>query len=65
MFDDDKLYLATDEALRQIAPASTMAHWRCERRGPPFIKIGLKVAYKGSALNEWLESQTVYPDAAA
>ena len=64
MFTDDTLYLATDEAMRQIAPASTMAHWRCEGRGPAYVKIGLKVAYRGRDLNEWLESQTVRPNAA-
>ena len=41
-----------------------MAHWRCEARGPAFIKLGLKVAYRGRDLNDWLESQTVRPTAA-
>ena len=64
MFADDKLYLTTDDALREIAPASTMAHWRSEGRGPPYIKIGPKVAYRGGDLNAWLEAQTVRPAAA-
>ena len=64
MFDPDKLYLATDPALRAIAPASTMAHWRCEGRGPAYVKLGLKVAYKGADLNDWIEAQTVRPSAA-
>ena len=61
MFDASKLYLTTDTALRLLAPASTMAHWRSEGRGPPYIKIGPKVAYSGKALNEWLEANTVRP----
>lgn len=68
MFDNDTLYSATDPALRQIAPASTMAHWRSERRGPDFVKIGQRVAYRGCDLNRWLEAQTVrtgHSDAAA
>ena len=64
MFDPNKLYFATDDALRAIAPASTMAHWRCEGRGPAYVKIGLKVAYRGADLNAWLESRTVRPVAA-
>ena len=64
MFDPDKLYLATDAALRAIAPASTMAHWRCEDRGPAYVKLGLKVAYRGGDLNDWIESQTIRPSAA-
>ena len=65
MFDPDKLYLTPDDALRTIAPASTMAHWRSEHRGPPYIKIGPKVAYRGRDLNLWLDEQTVRPSAAA
>ena len=64
MFDPDKLYLTTDGALRTVAPASTMAHWRSEGRGPAYIKIGPKVAYRGRDLNEWLDAQTVRPPAA-
>ena len=64
MFDPNTLYFATDPALRSIAPASTMAHWRCEGRGPPYVKIGPKVAYKGADLNRWIEAQTVRPAAA-
>ena len=40
LFDDDKLYMANDPALRVIAPYSTMAHWRSEGRGPAYIKVG-------------------------
>ena len=65
MFDPGKLYFATDPALRTIAPASTMAHWRCEGRGPTYVKVGLKVAYRGDHLNDWIEAQTVRPAAAA
>ena len=63
MFEDDKLYLTNDPALRVIAPYSTMAHWRSEGRGPAFIKLGQRVAYSGKALNEWLVSRTVHPGA--
>ena len=61
MLDETRLYMTDDPALRAIAPYSTMAHWRCEGRGPAFIKIGPRVAYSGRALNEWLASRTVQP----
>lgn len=61
MFDENKLYLTNDPALRAIAPYSTMAHWRCEGRGPAYVKIGPRVAYSGRALNEWLTARTVHP----
>ena len=64
MFDESKLYLSRDPALRAIAPYSTMAHWRCQARGPAFVKIGSRVAYRGSDLNRWLDERTVQPKAA-
>ena len=63
MFDPEKLYLTSDPDLLALAPYSTMAHWRCEGRGPAFIKIGSKVAYRGADLNAWLDAQTVQPAA--
>ena len=65
MFDPDKLYLTSDPDLLALAPYSTMAHWRSEGRGPAFIKIGSKVAYRGADLNSWLASRTVRPAAEA
>lgn len=64
MFQDDKLYLTSDPALKAIGPYSTLSHWRSEGRGPAFIKLGSKVAYRGSDLNSWLTSRTVEPRAA-
>ena len=61
MFDNDRLYLAGDSALLVLGRPSTLAHWRCEGRGPVYIKIGSRVAYRGSDLNQWLEAQTVTP----
>jgi excisionase family DNA binding protein len=37
----------------------TMAAWRCRGRGPSFIRVGRRVYYKKSTLDEWLERQTV------
>lgn len=62
MFDPNKLYLTHDEALFQIAPKSTLAHWRSEGRGPAYVKLGPKVAYRGADLNAWLDARTVRPE---
>ena len=64
MFDENKLYMAGHPALRAIAPYSTLAHWRSEGRGPAYIKIGSRVAYRGTDLNRWLLARTVVPAAA-
>ena len=65
MFDPQKLYLARDPDLLALVPYSTLAHWRSEGKGPAFIKLGSKVAYKGADLNAWLASRTVRPAAEA
>ena len=64
MFDPDRLYFADDATLKQLAPYSTLAHWRCQGKGPAFIRLGKRVAYRGADLNAWLESRTVRPKAA-
>ena len=61
VFEDHKLYLAGDPALLVLGRPSTLAHWRSEGRGPAFIKLGSRVAYRGSDLNAWLAAQTVRP----
>lgn len=41
-------------------PEGTLAQWRSQRRGPPYIKLESRlVRYRCSDLEEWLESQTV------
>ena len=61
MFDDGTLYLAGDPALLKLGRPSTLAHWRSEGRGPAFIKLGSRVAYRGSDLNAWLDERTIRP----
>ena len=64
MFDEDKLYPASDPAVLALASYSTLAHWRSEGRGPAFIKIGSRVGYLGGDLNLWLKARTVQPKVA-
>ena len=64
MYDERKLYFASDPEILALAPYSTLAHWRSEGRGPSFIKVGSKVAYSGGALNQWLADRTVTTAAA-
>ena len=61
MFDDSKLYLTDDPALLPLGRPSTLAHWRSEGRGPAFVKLGMRVGYRGSDLNEWIKARTVQP----
>ena len=61
MFDDNKLYLTDDPALKPLGSYSTLAHWRSEGRGPAFVKLGARVGYAGRDLNRWIAVQTVRP----
>ncbi|MCY4507884.1 MAG: MerR family transcriptional regulator [Acidobacteria bacterium] len=61
MFDPAKLYLTNDPALLMLGRPSTLAHWRSEGRGPAFVKLGMRVGYRGSDLNAWIELRTIQP----
>ena len=65
MFEPDRLYLTDDPNLLAILKASTLASWRCEGRGPVYMKIGKRVYYKGADLNAFIDSHRVDPAAAA
>lgn len=41
-------------------PETTLAQWRSQRKGPPYVKLeGRLVRYRRSELEEWLARQTV------
>lgn len=51
--------LDTDAAPGIIGAArQTLARWRSEGQGPPFIKVGSKVMYRRSDLENWLAART-------
>lgn len=58
-FNDNELYKPTDPQLRKVFSPSTLAHWRCQQRGPGFIRVGARILYPGSSLNSWLKGRTV------
>jgi predicted DNA-binding transcriptional regulator AlpA len=36
----------------------TLARWRCEGRGPDFVKIGRQVYYRSDTVRSWLDAAT-------
>jgi predicted DNA-binding transcriptional regulator AlpA len=38
---------------------STLRHWRCQKKGPEFLKLGSKVMYRSDEIERWLASNTV------
>ena len=57
----DGLYRTDDPALEVIATRQTLARWRCEGMGPPYVKRGGVVIYRGSDILDWLEEAVVRP----
>lgn len=52
--------LTTEEAASYLTvTASAVRAWRVRGGGPAFIKVGQSVRYSKSALDRWLEAQTV------
>ena len=62
-FNPEYWYRPTDPAMSLIGTPPTLAHWRCEARGPKFSKIGTgqgsRILYSGNDLIAWLESHAV------
>ena len=61
----DRIYLTDDPDLLAIWKAGTLSNWRCEKKGPAYMKVGKRVFYKGSDLNEFLERHRIEPRNAA
>ncbi len=53
------LYTTQEVAALKIATKDTLARWRMENVGIPFIKSGSKVLYRGQDILDWLESNRV------
>ena len=47
-----------EAAERILSTERTLARWRSEGRGPKFIKIGRRVAYRDQDLEDFLTKQT-------
>ena len=45
-------------ALRNAVSASTLNRWRCEGRGPVFVKLGGRVYYRPQDLLAWLDERS-------
>lgn len=43
----------------------TLAGWRCDGRGPQFLKVGRRVLYRRVDVQIWLAGQIVRPGEAA
>ena len=60
-FDPDRYYRTTDQELRLIATRGTLSQWRHRGEGPPYVRFGNRVLYRGSELNAWLDAHIIHP----
>lgn len=58
-FKNDRNYVLGDEELGLLGSREKLAQWRHQGRGPVYYKLGRKIVYRGSDLNEWVEQQRV------
>ena len=66
MFQPDRLYLTDDPDLLAILEGKhSRQSWRCEKRGPAYMKAGKRVYYRGDDLNAFLNRHRVEPRDAA
>ena len=59
----EQYYLPDAPELRVLGAVQTLARWRSERKGPPYIKSGSRVLYRGDDVLAWLEARRVEPKA--
>ena len=59
LFESDRNYVLGDPELDLLGPREKLAQWRHKNTGPAYYKIGRKVVYRGSDLNDWLEANRV------
>jgi hypothetical protein len=66
MMSDPKGELHEDKAAAKIlgVKPSTMTMWRFQKRGPAYVKIGRRVYYFDSDLQEYILAQRRDPKAA-
>ena len=40
--------------------ANTLEKWRVRGEGPPYVKIGRRIAYNPTDVHKWLEARTAH-----
>jgi len=57
IFDENRNYVLGDPELELLGDKNKLAQWRHKGVGPAFYKLGRKIIYRGTDLNEWAESK--------
>jgi len=61
MFDFKQERMNTEQAASYIGLSKkTLCMWRCQGKGPRFIKLGSRILYKKSDLDTYIEENSGY-----
>lgn len=58
-YSRDLLWTAEEFAAEYGISEATLADWRCDGTGPPYLKLGRIVFYPKLLIDEWLDGQLV------
>lgn len=61
LFENERTYVLGDPELELIGDREKLAQWRHKNTGPAYYKLGRKIVYKGSDLNDWAEMGRIDP----
>ena len=61
MFEENRNYVLGDPELEILGDRDKLAQWRHKGQGPTYYKLGRKIIYRGSDLNDWAEANRVDP----
>jgi hypothetical protein len=62
LFETDRNYVLGDPELDIIGDRDKLAQWRHKMKGPAYYKLGRKVIYRGSDLNDWAHGNRIDPN---
>lgn len=64
LFEDERNYTLDDDELSVIGDREKLGQWRHRGVGPAYYRLGRKIIYRGTDLNQWALSNRVEPEAA-
>lgn len=63
LFENNRSYILGDPELEIIGDREKLAQWRHKGTGPAYYRLGRKIVYRGTDLNNWAEANRVVPKA--
>ncbi len=62
--ESEYLYSPRSPEMGEVAKKQTLAQWRSDGKGPPYIKSGSRVLYRGQDVIDWLNKNRTVPPTA-